>query len=190
MYLGFLREMEIAPSAGLLEYMRVNMPGINQELLNPPNVAGWPGYNPPDSDGIPGHYVWLNTSVLPARWSQLSDIAQGEGDALVDVLDLARKISDPADPVSLALDLANHFISLPLNQVGIRNVEDDFAGDPDRVANYQLDQLLDYEQDLVKILLSGTPVYDWQNWYESNQARKMLTDYISYLFQLPAYQLT
>ncbi len=189
LYLGFLREMEIAPNANLREYMRVNMPGLNQELLNPPNVAGWPGFNPPASDGIPGHYVWLNTSVLPARWSQLAEIAQGEGGALVDVQDLARKISDPSDPFALALDLARHFISLPLDRVGIRQVDEDFEGGAQEVPQFVRD-MPDYEQNLIKILLAGTPWYDWSKFYESQTARIMLTDYISYLFQLPAYQLT
>lgn len=189
MYVGFLRETELPPNSNVLEFMRSTMPGINQELLNPPNVAGWPGYNPPGSDSIPGHYTWLNTSVLPTRWTRLEEMVSGNAGANYDPLELAQKISDPADPFALAIDLANHLLAVPLDQVGIRSVEEDFEGGSQPVPDYILAKP-DYEQDLIKILLAGTPWYDWGLFYESDTAKKFLRDYITYLFQLPAYQLT
>ena len=189
MYVGFLRETEIPPNSDVLEFMRSTMPGINQELLNPPNVAGWPGYNPPGSDGIPGHYIWLNTSVLPTRWTRLEEMVSGDAGASYDPLEIAQKISDPSDPFALAIDLANHLLATPLDRVDIRTVDEDFQGGSQPVPAYILAKP-DYEQNLIKILLAGTPWYDWGNLYQTDGGKKLLLDYIMYLFQLPAYQLT
>ncbi|MEO1022504.1 MAG: DUF1800 family protein [Bacteroidota bacterium] len=195
LYVGLLRELEVPPNTSMLEFLRVNMPEINQELLNPPNVAGWPGYNPPGSDDIPGHYAWLNTSVLPTRWNQLQDIIDGNGGVEWASIRIAEKISNPSNPFELAIDLAEHMLSMPLSQVGVRTVDDDFAGGAVPVPDSVLSRP-EHEQNLMKIMLDGTPWYDWTagvdngDLFYPNSIDKLLKNYIAYLFQLPAYQLT
>ncbi len=195
-FMSFLRQFEIVPTPDLKEFIRLEMPGLNEELLRPETVFGWDGYNPPDSDGSPGHYTWLNTNLLPARWSTISDMIYG-GDGATDQYDpirIAEKVSDPLNPFSLAEDIAEHVLSLPLDQVGIRQVEEDFSGDPNLSPN--VSGFPDYKINLTKILLGPIPWYEWTantdndgNLYYDDLFAEALRQYISYLIQLPAYQL-
>lgn len=195
-YMSFFRQFEIIPDATIKEYIRVQMQELNEELLRPETVFGWSGYNPPDSDGIPGHFSWLNTNLMPARWSTLTDLIYGYNNTgqRYNPMKIAEKVSDPNNPFSLAEDLAEHVLALPLHQVGIRIVEEDFAGDPafaPDVSNFP-----EYKIHLTKILLGGIPWYDWTasydtdgNLYYDDLFADLLRQYLSYLIQLPAYQL-
>ncbi len=195
-FMSFLRQFEITPSAQLKEYIRLRMQELNEELLRPETVFGWSGYNPPDSDGIPGHYTWLNTNLMPSRWDNLTDIIYGydEAGSLYDPIRIAEKVSDPSNPFSLAEDIAEHVLSLPLDQVGIREVEEDFAGNPALAAD--VSGFPPYKINLTKILLGNIPWYEWtansdkdgKLFYQDTFAEN-LRQYISYLIQLPAYQL-
>ena len=195
-FMSFLRQFEITPSAQLKEFIRVQMPDLNEELLKPETVFGWDGYNPPDSDGTPGHYSWLNTNLMPSRWSIITNMIYGneDGTELYDPIRIAEKVSDPLNPFSLAEDIAEHILALPLDQVDIRQVDEDFAGNP----AYAPDTtgFPEYKINLSKILLGSTPWYEWTantdndgNLYYEDHFAESLRQYISYLIQLPAYQL-
>ncbi len=195
-YMSFLRQFEIVPSPDLKEFIRLQMPDLNEELLRPETVFGWSGYNPPDSDGTPGHYTWLNTNLLPSRWSSISDIIYGAGGSTdrYNPIRIAEKVSDPLNPFSLAEDIAEHVLSLPLDQVGIRQVEEDFAGDPAFAPDTS--GFPPHKINLSKILLGPIPWYEWTantdndgNLYYEDVFAEALRSYISYLIQLPAYQL-
>ncbi|MBO6525147.1 MAG: DUF1800 domain-containing protein [Balneolaceae bacterium] len=195
-FMSFLRQLEITPNAEVKEYIRLRMQELNEELLRPETVFGWSGYNPPDSDGTPGHYTWLNTNLMPSRWDNLTDVIYGYDGAgsQYDPIRIAEKVSDPSNPFSLAEDIAEHMLSLPLDQVGIRQVDEDFAGNPDLVPD--LTGFPDYKINLAKILLGDIPWYEWtantdsdDNLYYEETFAENLRQYISYLIQLPAYQL-
>lgn len=195
-FLSFLRQFEIAPTSEIKEYIRLAMQDSNEELLRPETVFGWSGYNPPDSDGSPGHYAWLNTNLMPARWDNLTDLIYGYdgGGDQYDPIRIAEKVSDPSNPFSLAEDIAEHILSLPLDKVGIREVEEDFAGNPDLAPD--LTGFPNYKINLTKILLGNIPWYEWtantdsdDNLYYQETFAENLRQYISYLIQLPAYQL-
>jgi uncharacterized protein (DUF1800 family) len=194
---GFLREAEVIPTADLLESLReVLTPAtLGQELLNPPNVAGWPGLNPPDTSNTPGHYTWLTTTTLPERWNVLSDLIYGNLGASYDPLELATKISDPSDPFSIALDLAETMLPVPLAYAGIREVTEPFGGNPDLPPPSEILNGPAWQVNLSKILLDGTPHYEWPVVGEgsadpTDDARSLVREYLVYLIQLPAYQLT
>ncbi len=196
-FMTFLRELEITPNGDIKEYIRQRMQELNEELLRPETVFGWSGYNPPDSDGTPGHYTWLNTNLLPSRWDNLSDIIYGYDDAgsTYDPIRITEKISDPSNPFSVAEDLAEHMISVPLDQVGIRIVDEDFAGDPALAPNTS--GMSEYKINLTKILLGSTPWYEFTansdndgNLFYQETFAENVRQYISYLQQLPSYQLT
>ncbi|MFN1836004.1 DUF1800 family protein [Balneola sp. MJW-20] len=195
-FMSYLRELEITPNAEVKEYIRLRMQELNEELLRPETVFGWAGYNPPDSDGTPGHYNWLNTNLLPSRWDNLNDLVYGYDDAgsMYDPIRIAEKISDPSNPFSVAEDIASHLIAVPLDRVGIRQVEEDFAGDPNLVP--PVDGFPTYKINLSKILLGSIPWYEWTantdsdgNLFYQETFAENLRQYISYLQQLPAYQL-
>ena len=195
--IGFLREAEVNPTAEMLDRVRdaITPANLGQEALNPPNVAGWPGVNPPDASGNPGHHTWLTTSSLPERWQVLNDIVYDRFGAEYDPIDLAFKISDPSDPFSIAIDVAETIMPLALDEIGIREVEEPFGGNPDIPVP---DQVLNGEphvRNLSKILLDGSPFYEWPFIEDEesagiDDARKFVRAFIAYLVQLPAYQLT
>jgi len=195
-YMSYLRELEVAPDSELKEYIRVRMQESNEELLRPETVFGWDGYNPPSSDGIPGHYAWLNTNLMPSRWDDFTNLINGN-DISADQynpINIAQKISNPSDPFALAEDIARHLIALPLDQVDIREVEDDFAGNPRNAPD--VSSFPEYKINLAKILLGNIPWYEWRpgtddqgNLTFNPALAENLRQYISYLHQLPAYQL-
>jgi len=195
-FMSYFRELEIAPDSGVKEYIRLRMQETNEELLRPETVFGWDGYNPPGSDGIPGHYAWLNTNLMPSRWDNFTDLINGNSvsSGKFNPIDIAQKISNPSDPFALAEDLAKHLIALPLDQVGIREVEDDFAGNPELAPD--VSSFPAYKINLAKILLGNIPWYEWTastdnqgNLFFNETFAENLRQYISYLHQLPAYQL-
>ncbi len=194
--LGFLREVEVVPTQALWEELREVLSAINlgQELLNPPNVAGWPGLNPPDASGNPGHHTWLTTSTLPDRWTVASDVLYQRNGANYDPFELVSKVSDPSDPYRIAIDLATVLIPVPLSETGIREVSEPFAGDPSLLPGYVVNAPA-HEQNLVKLLLDGTPYHEWPIIIDDSnprveEARSLLRAYLGYLIALPAYQLT
>jgi len=177
------------------------MQELNEELLRPETVFGWAGYNPPYSDGTPGHFSWLNTNLLPSRWDNLTDIIYGynESGSRYNPIRIAEKISDPSNPFTLAEDLAEHLLAPPLSTVDVREVEEDFSGDPsfhpsDNIPGFS--NFPEYKINLTKILLGTIPWYEFRastdqdgNLYFEEIFAENIRQYISYLQQLPAYQL-
>ncbi len=195
-FMGFLRQLEITPNNEIKEFIRQRMQELNEELLRPDTVFGWSDYNPPDSDGTPGHYTWLNTNLLPSRWNNLSDLLYGFDNAgsLYEPIRLTEKISDPSNPFSVAEDIAEHLLSVPLDRVGVRIVDEDFAGDPALAPDTS--GMPTYKIHLTKILLGSTPWYEFTansdnqgNLFYQDTFAENVRQYISYLQQLPAYQL-
>lgn len=197
MLIGFLREAEVTPNTELLENMRevLTPTALNQELFNPPNVAGWPGLNPPDADNRPGHYAWLTTGTLPSRWETAGRFLYNENNNNYDPFVLAQKISDPSDPLRLATDLAETLLPVPLGEAGIHQIEESFGGNPDIPLPPDFLSGPAYSINLAKILLNGSPYYEWPRFSEQepenvDEARHLLRQFIDYLIQLPEYQLT
>ncbi|HET6569467.1 MAG TPA: DUF1800 domain-containing protein [Rhodothermales bacterium] len=195
--IGCVRECEITPTTELYEYIRVSLTPerLNQELLNPPNVAGWPGLNPPGSDGAPGQRSWLTTGTLPDRWNMAEQLIYGYGATNFDPVDLGRKISDPSNPYLLPTDLAHVMLAVPLSVAGIRDVEAPFGGDPMAPPPQAFLDGPAYSVSLCKIMLDGMAHYEWPVFSEKGSeedeaARTLLRAYLTYLVELPAYQLT
>ena len=192
---GFVREAELTPTSDFLETLRERLVRLNQELLNPPNVAGWPGLNPPASDGMPGHRAWLSTSSLPDRWATLDSFINGDAGAPYDPVQLSAKVSDPSNVFRLPTDLAESLLAVPLEHAGIREVEDDFAGNKDIPPPQSFLDGPAYSINLTKIMLNDVPHYYWPYFTNAKEAQEggawgMLLAFLTYLIQLPEYQLT
>jgi hypothetical protein len=101
-----------------------------QELLNPPNVAGWPAYYQfPSYDE-----VWLDSATYPARKNSLlgiiytgfstgNNLFQPQSRNLefkVDLLALVDQFTDPMDPNSLVADAADLLMAVPISEA-VRN---------------------------------------------------------------------
>jgi len=194
-FFGFLRHFEIEPGAQLQEYIRLRMQALNEELLRPDTVFGWDGYNPPKSDGIPGHYAWLNTNLLPSRWNNLTEILYGRNESGTEYnpIRLIEKMTDPDDPFSVSKTLAEHILAVPLELTDVQETDEDFAGNPDFKPNLTGKSI--QEINLTKILLGPVPWYEWRSETAAGGTRYypttflvQLQAYISYLIQLPSYQ--
>jgi hypothetical protein len=193
--IGFLNETETPPTDEVLEYIRQKLEprSMNQELLNPPNVAGWPGINPPDAANAPGDEKWLTTSLLPERWNIIADLTDGAAGEF-DPVDVAIRVSDPANPFKIAEDLARTLVPVPLDIASIREVQEDFAGDPDTPPPSTVleDPIV---SNVSKVLLGDMPHYEWPDIVEGSstdkaRARIVLQHYIALLSrEIPEYQL-
>jgi len=76
-------------------------------LLEPPNVAGWPGYR-----------AWVNSTTLP--WRKTLDTALVDGQIFgadlgmkVDVMTLANEFTNPNDALLLVDEMAAYFFGMP-----------------------------------------------------------------------------
>jgi len=90
---------------------------MNQELGNPPNVAGWPAYYQEPQY----HELWINSDTLPKR-NKFSDnmIANGYTKSgkkiVIDPIAFALTLSDPGDPNTLINDSLNLLYLIDVSQ--------------------------------------------------------------------------
>ena len=122
LFIGMLKELgHVAPSQDGLNCIGAGLRNLDQRLLDPPNVAGWPG-----------HRTWISTSSLPARWSELEFLVRGGiAGYAYNLVPLAREILDSEAPlvaVMAPVRLAEHSISAPLSELSLDPPEA-FAGD-------------------------------------------------------------
>ena len=85
-----------------------NAADMQQQLFQPPDVAGWPSYYQE-----PMHYeLWVNSNSLPKR----ADFTDGlVNDAVIDVRAFATYSSNPADPDQLINDVTALILRYPLS---------------------------------------------------------------------------
>ena len=185
--IGLLREAEpnYYPPTFVFYRLQRATRVLGQHLLNPPNVAGWPG-----------HHSWLNTTTLQARWLSTESILAVSRFFFVALSEyVLASLPEPIHPAdarsvfALPAALAGHLLAVPAEVLDINAPSDSFAGD--LVNNPIPSDVTDspaHVRDLAKIFLDGTPWYEW-NLY-GNQGTPMLKRYVNYLIQLPEFQLT
>lgn len=158
-------------------YIRSIASNLQQNIGDPPNVAGWPAYYQE-----PQFYeIWINADTLPKR-NQFTDRLIGNGytrngsTLLIDPIAFADSLPNPADPNALINDSLALMYSIPVSQA-----------------------LKDF---LKSILLSGqiTDVYWTSAWmdYKNNPSNASfykivltrLQSFYKYLMNLAEYQLT
>ena len=168
--LGLTRELGIPASQSVLERVRTATASLGQEVLNPPSVEGWAGYDDPLE-----YRAWITTGTVPERRGLADDaIYGGGGFGLFDPLPLVEQLSDATDPYRIAADLAAHMLAPPQTEA-------------------QTDELA------ALTLLDGVPTsYDRAErtsfWAEialtsEGAARDRLRALLSHIVNLPEYQL-
>jgi uncharacterized protein (DUF1800 family) len=161
----------------MYDYIRTQASNMQQNLADPPNVAGWPAYY----QAPLFHELWINSDTLPRR-NQFMNILLTSGytrngkKIFIDVLTYVNALSSPGNPNLLIRDTVTHLCAIGLTPEVI--------------------------QFLKSILLSGqsTDSYWTDAWtsYKANPtnvvARNMvlsrLNSMFSYLMNLPEYQLS
>ena len=159
------------------EYIRTQASNMQQNLGDPPSVAGWAAYYQEPQF----HELWINADTLPRR-SQFSDTMIGNGytrngkNITIDILSFVDSLSNPADPNILITD------SLSII--------------------YAIDISKEVKDFLKSILLSGqsTDSYWTAAWvtYKANVTNTAnrtivltrLKSMFKYLMNLPEYQLS
>ena len=152
---------------------------LGQGLMNPPNVAGWPGYR-----------NWITTATIPARWGWSSFLGTDEffiDNATIDRL--ASVVHDANDALAvfrLPEALVRHFIGIPIENLSIETISAPWAGGQPIPA--EIEQEPAYVHNLTKRMLQGIPWYEWD--INSDEARYAIRDFLEYVFELPEFQLT
>lgn len=109
---GALRQLNIVPvptSNAVPKFVRTSTAEMGQELLEPPNVAGWPGYR-----------QWMSTTYLLLRNAYTDAIVTGRTitnaniNFKVDPIAFAQQFSNPNNASSLVADICDHLVSLPI----------------------------------------------------------------------------
>jgi hypothetical protein len=154
---------------------------LEQILLNPPNVAGWPG-----------HRFWVSTSTLPFRWIVTDYLLySGDDNQPLDLIPFARSVPASGEPDAafrLPLALAKRLLSVPLETLDFGDIDIPFGGDlisnpiPEAVLNGPSHEAL-----LARVFLAGVPWYEWA--LEEAGANILLLNYARFLAQLPEFQL-
>jgi len=98
---------------------------IQQDMFNPPSVAGWKAYY---QDPI-YYRNWINSVTLPLRRAVTDGIASGQVVLFnrpwsIDVLKVVDKIPNAADPNMMILALTNLALPWPLTQSQLDNLKE------------------------------------------------------------------
>lgn len=162
----------------LLLYRRANL--LGQQLFNPPDVNGWPG-----------HFAWINTTTLPYR-SQLSETYfSGRGGGVPDLRPMAAALVDADDPhavFKLPTAIAEHLLPLPPELLDIPAPETDFGGNlDDRPIPDQVLSAPSHTVNLAKIFLSGAPWYEWS--LDRPEANSRLVSFVTFIATYPEFHL-
>ena len=155
---------------------------LGQQLLQPPNVAGWKGYR-----------NWITTATLPSRWELIEQLLLGGLTGTVtSLVPAAENLVDQEDPLNvfkLPVALAELFMPIPVENLSYEAPTIDFSGD---LVNHPIpEDILNappYVRDLTMIFLAGRPWYEWS--LQTPGIVFQLLNYVQFLVELPEYQLT
>lgn len=118
--------------------LRRLMAAMGMDLMNPPNVAGWPAYWQSPSY----HEMWVNADTLQKRINFLNDVSQNGlkldesyGSALIDVIAFVKGLGTISDPTVMISAIASLLFPVTLTDTQLAGLND--------------------------ILLPGLPDYEW-----------------------------
>jgi uncharacterized protein DUF1800 len=178
--LGLMVETVTEPSDAALRnlYRMSRQNGMN--LLDPPNVAGWPG-----------HHDWMDTTRLPYRWFMSDVILGGRGASPPDVVTMAENIHDAADTEAafrLPTAIVEHLIPVSASILDIPEITEDFGGD---LVNFPIPDWVTsappHQRNLAKIFLGGAPWYEWSLYVPG--ATERIRSFLRHIAQYPEFQL-
>jgi hypothetical protein len=117
---------DLVNNYNMWQYMQAIGLSLQQNIGDPPAVAGWPAYYQ-----LPQmHELWINSDTLPKR-NQFSDILINTGytrsgkKLIVDPILFAQKLSNPADPNVLINDVMQYLLALPLSADSVAQIKKD-----------------------------------------------------------------
>jgi uncharacterized protein (DUF1800 family) len=180
---GLCRQLSMKiPSADVpqrytfLAYLLSQASSMQQNLGDPPNVAGWAAYYQ-----LPQYYeLWISSDTLPRRNAMTGTMARagysnGGATLAIDSLAFVRSLTNPGDAVSLIDDAAQRLYAIPLTQ--------------------------NQKAFLKDTLVPGLPDYEWTaewnsyvadptNVQKSAPVKTKLEALLSTMLRMPEYQLS
>ena len=99
---------------------------FQQNLGDPPNVAGWPAYYQQPQF----HEIWINSDTFPKR-NQFTDqmlangYTRGGKKIVIDPTVFAKSLPNPGDPNLLIADSISYLFRLPLTQASMNQLKTD-----------------------------------------------------------------
>lgn len=118
---------EYADAYGMWNYIMTAAANAQQNIGDPPNVAGWPAYYQ-----TPQFYeLWVNSDTLPKR-NQFSDIMIGNGYSrngkkiVIDAVEFTKTLPNASDPNQLIVDVLDIIFQMPLSQQSRDQLKKDF----------------------------------------------------------------
>ena len=144
-YIGSLRQLDITTENHKYIY-QVNS-ALGCQLLEAPNVKGWPGYR-----------SWISASRLASRWSVGDEIVfetmRSTPKYSVDAIEFANAMSDPNNPRTLIQDMIDYLVPLKLSTNQFEILLDKLlAGAPEYEWNINLPGAEGHVKDLLKAIL-------------------------------------
>jgi hypothetical protein len=142
------------------EYLYMLADVLGQKLLDPPNVAGWPGYR-----------VWVSTTTLPERHKMTDELVDGIPRRFnrlyydlkkPNSVTFIKTFPDPYDPVKLIRAMGECLTAFRVTA--------------------------EHEELFLATLLEGADVYDWNP--DDPNAPRRISNFLKLIFELPEYQLT
>jgi hypothetical protein len=130
--IGMCREFNIVfpPAAdytnayNMWDYIRNQAATMQQNIGDPPNVAGWPAYYQEPNY----HELWINSDTLPKR-NRLSDQLISSGYSrngqkiVIDPIAFASTLSNPADPNILINDSLDILFRVPISDTSKQTIK-------------------------------------------------------------------
>jgi uncharacterized protein (DUF1800 family) len=99
------------------EYLRSQSSGMQMNIGDPPNVAGWPPfYQEPQF-----YEIWINADTLPKRniftdtMITKTGYTRSNTRLVIDVLSYAEQFPDPSDPTDLVDRIVQHLYPIPIS---------------------------------------------------------------------------
>jgi uncharacterized protein (DUF1800 family) len=118
---------EYSDAYAMWNYILTAASNANQNLGDPPNVAGWPAYYQ-----TPQYYeLWVNTDTLPKR-NQFTDIMIGNGytrngkKIWIDAVEFTKTLANPSDPNQLITDVLDIIFQMELTEASRNQLKKDF----------------------------------------------------------------
>ena len=116
-----------ADAYGMWNYIVSAAALYQQNIGDPPSVAGWPAYYQ-----VPQFYeLWINTDTLPKR-NQFSDVMIGNGYSrngkkiVIDAVEFTKRLSNPGDPNQLINELFEQVFQIEITQQSKDQLKKDF----------------------------------------------------------------
>ncbi|MFT4604030.1 MAG: hypothetical protein ACI9W4_000749 [Rhodothermales bacterium] len=162
----------------LLLYRRASE--LGQELFNPPDVNGWPG-----------HFTWINTTTLPYRSLLSETYFSGRGGGVPDLRPMAESLSDAGAPDAvfrLPTAIVENLLPLAPELLDFPEPDGPFGGNLEsHPVPAWLDQAPPHVRSLAKIFLGGAPWYEWSLSHEGANSR--LVGFVTFIAKYPEFHL-